>query len=88
MFRFEWLSWAFHIVASKRRFTRGTPGDCQIGMYLMDCDGFATTDRAFSEIVQKVASEAPCALAQAMLLPDDETCADQLIVHIMAVGSL
>ena len=75
----EWLSWAFMIVSSKRRFTSGTPGDCQIGLYLADCEEFATCDKAFSAIVRKVAAEAPCPLAEPVLLPDDHTCAEALV---------
>jgi len=71
----EWLSWAFHVVASKRRFTKGTPGDSQIGVYLADCEEFVTCDKAFAEITDKIRAEAPCPVANAVLLPDDEGCA-------------
>jgi hypothetical protein len=49
----EWLAWAFQVVSSKRRLTRGTPGDCQIGLYLADCERFVTCDKTFAEIAER-----------------------------------
>jgi hypothetical protein len=81
----EWLAWAFQVVSTKRRFTRGTPADCQIGLYLADCERFVTCDKTFADIVKKVASEAPCTLALVTVVPDDENCA-AVILDLLREG--
>jgi hypothetical protein len=83
----HWLSWAFPIVAATRKITRGTPVDCQIGLYLPACDFFATGDRVFGEIIDKVRRWSPVCLGEVKVLPVGQEGALELIEFLASIGN-
>jgi hypothetical protein len=81
----HWLAWAFPIATATRKVTRGTPVDCQIGLYLPACEFFVTGDRVFGEIVDKVRRWSPVRLGEVRILPGGREGALELVRF---VGSL
>lgn len=65
----EWLRWAVGWLQGLRKVTRGTPGDNQIAVYSYEADVFVTTDGTFADIVNRVRTEAPIAVATAYRVP-------------------
>jgi hypothetical protein len=64
-----WLRWAVGWLQGLRRVTPGTPGDNQIAVYAYEADVFVTTDNTFADIMTKVRSEAPTAVAASCRVP-------------------
>jgi hypothetical protein len=83
----HWLAWAFSTVTATRKVTTGTPVDCQIGLYLPACEYFATSDRVFGEIVDKVRRWSPVGLGEVNVLPVGQEGASNLIEFLGSVGN-
>jgi len=75
----EWLRCAFMWLQSVRKVTAGTPGDNQIALYGYKADFLITGDRAFAEILNKVAPHAPVKLAEGRWLPPGSTPVSDLL---------
>ena len=81
----HWLAWAFSFVTATRKVTRGTPVDCQIGLYLSACEFFVSGDRVFGEVVDKVRLWSPVKLGEVRVLSSSRDGAQELVRF---VGSL
>lgn len=74
----HWLRWAFEFMQRLHKVTDGTPGDTQLGTYLVDADVFLSADKVFVAIAEKCRADAPFCIAEARL------CAhDKVVGHVM-----
>ena len=83
----HWLAWAFSTATATRKVTKGTPVDCQIGLYLPACEFFATGDHVFGEIVDKVRRWSPVGLGEVKILPGGHEGASELIEFLGNIGN-
>ncbi len=58
-----WMRWAMKLLQSLRSVSSGTPGDNQLGTYLVECDYLISADRTFVDIVRKCRDSAPFRIA-------------------------
>jgi hypothetical protein len=82
----HWIEYAFTVAAKTRKVSRGTPVDCQIGLYLPACDFFVTGDRIFGEITDKVRQWSPVKLGVVRVLPGGEKGALELVQFLASLG--
>jgi hypothetical protein len=75
----EWLRWAVRWLQGLRRVSPGSPGDNQISIYAYEADLFATTDKTFADILDKVGREAPQPMAVAVRVPSGAEAVDIVI---------
>ena len=83
----HWLAWAFLSATATRHVTRGTPVDCQIGLYLPACEFLITGDRVFGEIVDKVRRWSPVILGEVRVLSSDQKGPSELIEFLASIGN-
>jgi hypothetical protein len=62
----HWLRWAFEFLQRQHKVTEGTPGDSQLGTYLVDVDIMLTADRVLANIANRCRKDAPFAVAESM----------------------
>jgi hypothetical protein len=65
--RRHWLYWAFEFLQRQYKVSDGTPGDAQLGTYLLDVDMMLSADKVFVRIAEKCREDAPFAIAEPML---------------------
>jgi hypothetical protein len=81
----HWLAWAFSTATATRHVTRGTPVDCQIGLYLPACEFLATGDRVLGEIVNKVRQWSLVRLGEVRMLSNGPKGALELVQFVGSV---
>lgn len=65
----NWLRWAFEFLQAMHKVSDGTPGDCQLGTYLLDVDLFISADRVFVEVAERCRRDAPFPIARCVRIP-------------------
>jgi hypothetical protein len=65
----HWLRSAFEFLQRFHRVTDGTPGDCQLGTYLVDADLLLSADKNLVRIAERCRKEAPFAMARSHIVP-------------------
>lgn len=65
----HWLRTAFQFQQRFAKVTDGTPGDSQLGTYLVDVDLMLTADKNLASFAQRCHREAPFPLARAQSIP-------------------
>jgi hypothetical protein len=64
----QWLRWAFSYYQTFVKWTPGTPGDEQLGTYLLDCRHVVSADKVFVRLVREIGGQSPIAMPAAHLV--------------------
>jgi hypothetical protein len=78
----HWLRSAFEFQQQFHKVTDGTPGDCQLGTYLVDVDLMLSADKNFVRFAERCRREAPFLVGRSVLVPGGQQAIDALLTEI------
>jgi hypothetical protein len=73
-----WLRWALEVLQGLRKLTNGAPCDAQLGTYLVECDRFASADKALVAMLQKCRESAPFPFGEPLRISAGPKCINDL----------
>jgi hypothetical protein len=80
-----WLRWAFEHLQLFHKVTDGTPGDAQLGTYLLEADVIVSADKNFLLITEAVRPYAEVTIAKTKRLAADEKGVLQTLEFLQAL---
>jgi len=78
----HWLRSAFEFQQQFHKITDGTPGDCQLGTYLVDVDVMLSADKNFVRFAERCRLEAPFFVGSSVVVPGDPSAIEALLTEL------
>ncbi|HEM8495065.1 TPA: hypothetical protein U2Q01_001519 [Burkholderia multivorans] len=78
----HWLRSAFEFQQQFHKITDGTPGDCQLGTYLVDVDVMLSADKNFVRFAERCRLEAPFFVGSSVVVPGDRSAIEALLTEL------
>lgn len=79
----NWLRFVFEYQQRFHRVTAGTPGDAQLGTYLVDADVMFSADKNFVRFAERASAEAPFAVARSVLVPAGAAAVEAVLAALV-----
>ena len=80
--RRHWLRSAFEFQQQFHKITDGTPGDCQLGTYLVDVDLMLSADKNFVKFAERCRCEAPFFVGRSVVVPGGQSAIEALLSEL------
>jgi len=78
----HWLRSAFEFQQQFHKITDGTPGDCQLGTYLVEVDLMLSADRNFVRFAERCRQEAPFLVGRSIVVPGGHLAIEAILTEL------